>query len=110
MHDDGTIGPPLPRPAGPHCGASTHEPPAGARPCIDDCFAGCFADWGLGAAARRGDDLDRLAALGRKLNNHCHSIGIALGACTVPAENCGRNTTNSETSIMGSNTSIIGKP
>ena len=39
----------------------------------------------LGAAARRGDDLDSLAALGRKLNNHCHSIGIALGACTVPA-------------------------
>ena len=38
----------------------------------------------LGAAARRGDDLDSLAALGRKLNNHCHSIGIALGACTVP--------------------------
>ena len=55
VHDDGTIGPPLPRPAGPHCGASTHEPPAGARPCIDDCFAGCFADWGLGAAARRAD-------------------------------------------------------
>ena len=39
----------------------------------------------LGAAARRGDDLDSLAALGRKLNNHCHSIGTALGACTVPA-------------------------
>ena len=55
VHDDGAIGPPLPCPAGPHCGASTHEPPAGARPCIDDCFAGCFADWGLGAAARRAD-------------------------------------------------------
>ena len=39
----------------------------------------------LGAAARRGDNLDSLAALGCKLNNHCHSIGIALGACTVPA-------------------------
>ena len=39
----------------------------------------------LGAAARRGDDLASLAALGRRLNDQCHSIGIALGACTVPA-------------------------
>ena len=39
----------------------------------------------LGTAARRGDDLASLAALGRRLNDQCHSIGIALGACTVPA-------------------------
>ncbi|OOH90876.1 dihydroxyacetone kinase subunit DhaK [Pasteurellaceae bacterium 15-036681] len=39
----------------------------------------------LGAAAEQGQDLDQLVALGHKLNNHGHSIGIALGACTVPA-------------------------
>ena len=38
-----------------------------------------------GAAAERGDSLDASAELGRKLNNQGHSIGIALGACTVPA-------------------------
>lgn len=38
-----------------------------------------------GAAAERGDSLDTCAQLGRKLNNQGHSIGIALGACTVPA-------------------------
>ncbi|MDC7862409.1 dihydroxyacetone kinase subunit DhaK [Pantoea ananatis] len=39
----------------------------------------------VGAAAERGDSLEACAALGRKLNNCGHSIGIALGACTVPA-------------------------
>ncbi|AHG19600.1 dihydroxyacetone kinase [Chania multitudinisentens RB-25] len=39
----------------------------------------------LGAAAVRGDDLDALVALGHKINNQGHSIGIALGACTVPS-------------------------
>lgn len=39
----------------------------------------------VGAAAERGDSLDACAELGRKLNNQGHSIGIALGACTVPA-------------------------
>lgn len=39
----------------------------------------------VGAAAERGDSLDACAKLGRKLNNQGHSIGIALGACTVPA-------------------------
>lgn len=39
----------------------------------------------LGAAAEKGADLDQLVALGHKLNNHGHSFGIALGACTVPA-------------------------
>lgn len=39
----------------------------------------------LGAAAMRGDDLDALVALGHKINNQGHSLGIALGACTVPA-------------------------
>ncbi|BDH46062.1 dihydroxyacetone kinase subunit DhaK [Salmonella enterica subsp. enterica serovar Choleraesuis] len=39
----------------------------------------------VGAAAERGDDLAACAALGRRLNNQGHSIGIALSACTVPA-------------------------
>lgn len=39
----------------------------------------------LGAAAERGDSLAQLAELGYRLNNQGHSIGIALGACTVPA-------------------------
>lgn len=39
----------------------------------------------LGAAAEKGYSLQQLADLGRKLNNQGHSIGIALGACTVPA-------------------------
>ncbi|MBS0973236.1 dihydroxyacetone kinase subunit DhaK [Serratia rubidaea] len=39
----------------------------------------------LGAAAARGDSLDELVTLGHRLNNQGHSIGIALGACTVPA-------------------------
>ena len=39
----------------------------------------------VGAAAERGDSLAACAELGRKLNNLGHSIGIALGACTVPA-------------------------
>lgn len=39
----------------------------------------------VGAAAEHGDSLDACAELGRKLNNQGHSIGIALGACTVPA-------------------------
>lgn len=39
----------------------------------------------LGAAAERGATLEQLVALGKKLNNQGHSIGIALGACTVPA-------------------------
>lgn len=39
----------------------------------------------VGAAAERGDSLEACAALGRQLNNQGHSIGIAIGACTVPA-------------------------
>ncbi|MDG4952762.1 MULTISPECIES: dihydroxyacetone kinase subunit DhaK [Actinobacillus] len=39
----------------------------------------------LGAAADKGYNLSQLAELGYKLNNAGHSIGIALGACTVPA-------------------------
>ena len=39
----------------------------------------------VGAAAERGDSLHSCAELGRRLNNLGHSIGIALGACTVPA-------------------------
>ncbi|WP_301098839.1 dihydroxyacetone kinase subunit DhaK [Otariodibacter sp.] len=39
----------------------------------------------LGAAAEQGADLDKLVELGHKLNNHGHSFGVALAACTVPA-------------------------
>lgn len=39
----------------------------------------------LGAAADKGYNLNQLAELGYKLNNQGHSLGIALGACTVPA-------------------------
>lgn len=39
----------------------------------------------VGAAAARGDALDNLVALGKAVNNDSFSIGVALGACTVPA-------------------------
>ena len=39
----------------------------------------------IGAAAEQGYSLEQLEELGHKLNNHGHSIGIALNACTVPA-------------------------
>lgn len=39
----------------------------------------------LGAAIMRGDSLDKIEALGVRLNNQGHSIGVALNACTVPA-------------------------
>jgi phosphoenolpyruvate---glycerone phosphotransferase subunit DhaK len=38
-----------------------------------------------GAAAARGDDLGRVAALGRKVNENGRSMGMALSPCTVPA-------------------------
>jgi phosphoenolpyruvate---glycerone phosphotransferase subunit DhaK len=38
-----------------------------------------------GAAAARGSDLARLAALGRKVNANGRSMGVALSPCTVPA-------------------------
>ena len=39
----------------------------------------------LGAAARAGMALDALVALGKRVNDNGYSIGVALGACTVPA-------------------------
>src|SRR4029079_5900146 len=38
-----------------------------------------------GAAAARGDDLARVAALGRRVNDSGRSMGMALTSCTVPA-------------------------
>jgi dihydroxyacetone kinase-like protein len=38
-----------------------------------------------GAAAARGYDLGRVAALGRKVNDNGRSMGMALTSCTVPA-------------------------
>lgn len=38
----------------------------------------------LGAAAEKGASLEALEKLGQKLNNHGHSFGVALNACTVP--------------------------
>jgi phosphoenolpyruvate---glycerone phosphotransferase subunit DhaK len=39
----------------------------------------------LGAAAAAGYDLDRCAALGRRVNQYGRSMGMALTSCTVPA-------------------------
>ncbi len=39
----------------------------------------------LGAAAERGDSLDRLLALGQRVNARTRSMGVALSSCTVPA-------------------------
>lgn len=39
----------------------------------------------VGAAAEQGQDLDALAALGRKVNGATRSMGVALTSCTVPA-------------------------
>jgi dihydroxyacetone kinase-like protein len=39
----------------------------------------------VGAAATAGYDLDRCAALGRKVNQYGRSMGMALTSCTVPA-------------------------
>jgi dihydroxyacetone kinase-like protein len=38
-----------------------------------------------GAAAEAGHDLSSVAALGRKVNDHGRSMGMALMSCTVPA-------------------------
>lgn len=37
-----------------------------------------------GAAAQRGDDLDRVLAIAEKVNGQVRSMGVALTACTVP--------------------------
>lgn len=37
-----------------------------------------------GAAAERGDGLDAVAALGRRVNDNVRTMGVALSACTVP--------------------------
>lgn len=44
-----------------------------------------FAEKICGAAAARGYDLARVAALARKVNERSRSMGMALGPCTVPA-------------------------
>jgi ATP-dependent dihydroxyacetone kinase len=38
-----------------------------------------------GAAAARGDSLDRVAEIGRRVASHVVTMGVGLGACTVPA-------------------------
>ncbi|MHB8692062.1 MAG: dihydroxyacetone kinase subunit DhaK [Solirubrobacteraceae bacterium] len=38
-----------------------------------------------GAAAERGDDVDAVAAVARRVNEHARSFGVALSACTPPA-------------------------
>ncbi len=37
-----------------------------------------------GAAADRGEPLDRVEALARLANDRCRSMGVALGACSLP--------------------------
>jgi len=39
----------------------------------------------LGAAAERGDRLDVLTRLGKRVNEMTRSMGVALTSCTVPA-------------------------
>ena len=39
----------------------------------------------VGAAAEKGYSLEQCEELGRRVNNNCRSISIALGACVVPA-------------------------
>jgi len=39
----------------------------------------------VGAAAENGMDLEKLKALGDRVNAHCRSFGVALTSCTVPA-------------------------
>ena len=38
-----------------------------------------------GAAAARGDPLDRVAEIGRRVASHVVTMGVGLGSCTVPA-------------------------
>lgn len=40
----------------------------------------------LGAASERGDDLDALVTLGRRVNSVTRSMGVALSSCTPPAK------------------------
>jgi dihydroxyacetone kinase-like protein len=44
-----------------------------------------FAEKLCGAAAQRGWDLDRVAALGRRVSSGGRSMGMALTSCTAPA-------------------------
>lgn len=44
-----------------------------------------FVEKIVGAAAAKGYSLEQCEALGRRVNNHCRSFGVALNACTVPA-------------------------
>lgn len=39
----------------------------------------------VGAAAEKGYTLEQCEALGRRINNNCRSINVALNACVVPA-------------------------
>lgn len=39
----------------------------------------------IGAAAARGASLEQCEAIGRKVNNRCRTLGVALEACVVPA-------------------------
>ncbi|WP_275862751.1 dihydroxyacetone kinase subunit DhaK [Vibrio sp. CAU 1672] len=39
----------------------------------------------VGAAAEKGYTLEQCVELGRRVNNNCRSIAVALGACEVPA-------------------------
>ncbi|MCW8348380.1 dihydroxyacetone kinase subunit DhaK [Vibrio sp. ZSDZ65] len=39
----------------------------------------------VGAAADKGDSLEKCEALAHRINNNCRSFGVALDACVVPA-------------------------
>ena len=62
----------------------------------------------LGAAAVAGYDLDRCAALGRKVNQYGRSMGMALTSCTVPA--AGKPTFDLEEKEIEMGIGIHGEP
>ncbi|MGK5630388.1 dihydroxyacetone kinase subunit DhaK [Streptomyces sp. URMC 123] len=45
-----------------------------------------FVEKMAGAAAEEGAPLDRVAAIARRVNESCRSLGVALSACTTPAK------------------------
>jgi phosphoenolpyruvate---glycerone phosphotransferase subunit DhaK len=61
-----------------------------------------------GAAAERGDNLQAVAELGRRINANGRSMGMALTSCTVPA--AGKSTFDIDDSEMEIGIGIHGEP
>ena len=62
----------------------------------------------VGAAAEEGRDLDAVAAVANRVNEHGRSMGMALTSCTVPA--AGRPTIDLPTDPMAIGNGIPGEP